>query len=454
MTTTKGFGTVTNPDSANITTSIVKWFKTVYKDDDLADHSATQCAAYDSIKVEDFYGANFTFPVVLADASGIGSTRQAAADAARAGLAETWVVSDVYSLFKRMTWDWQTMKRLANSSGSYIDVVQRDIGKAITSMKTELSRQFWGDSAGDLGQIKGLAAPHTAAASFTVTLVNKDHMFKFSLNQIYDFWSTRTSGAGVQRGDAGVTAFKLTAMNHNTGELTFLPVVKTTDVAQTNVSAGTERISDGFALDVPADYIFASGTRNSFPYGIRTYIPDTDAEVAASPTLFGVDRTRHYSALAGTRSAWQGTYMDSIRELVLRMNYTTAQQVSSVVWMNPRDFQGFLQECEQNGAPPVRDEAFSMRLGVTAIQVNTPKGKVRVAADMFLDAGRMYLLEMNALRLLAVGGKLISEINDGLSMPRLTAAEGDGNYMELRSYTQTVLTRPINCGVVVIPTAA
>ena len=438
-----------------VSAGVAKYFKTVYKDDDLSDHSLTRAPAYDSLAVEDFIGDNYTYPIVLADGSGIGNTRALAKANARQGVGDKWVVGQVYQQFKHLSWDWQTRERSKDKLGSYVSTVMRDIAKGVDDLKTKMAGQFWNDSAGDLAQVQGLAAPVTCDAIFTVLLVNKDSMFKFVLGAIYDFYSTRTSIGGVKRGqNSALHSFKLTAMNHNTGGLTFQPVVTLDDSPFTaSPAAGTARINDGVALNAPGDYVFAAGTRNTFAYGIRTFIPDTDADVIANPTLFGVNRLQHMSGLAGTRSAWQGTFMDSIRELCLRMQYTTAQSVSHVLWMNPRDFISFQQEAEQNGAPLQMDAGMTMKLGVKALIVNVPGGEVRVAADKWLDAGRMYLLEMDALRILAVGGRLISEINDGLTMPRLPPADGDGNYMELRSYTQTIVTRPINCGVCIIPTA-
>lgn len=452
MTINRSFNSFGQSDA--LSAGVAKFFKTVYKDDDLADHSLTRCPAYDSLAVERFVGDNYTYPIVLADASGIGQTRAQAKLNARQGLAEKWTVSQVYQQFKHLSWDWQTQERAKDKIGSYVDTVKRDLAKGIDELKSKMGAQFWNDSAGDLGQVKGLVAPVPCNADFTVSLVNRDSAFKFTLNAIYDFFSTRTIG-GQKRGQSPTThSFKLIAINHNDGGLTFQPVTTVDDAAYLGLAAaGVARINDGVALNAPGDYVFAAGTRNTFAYGIRTFIPDTDADVIASPTLFGVNRTQHMSGLAGTRSSWQGTFMDSIRELCLRMQYTTAQSVSHVLWMNPRDFISFQQEAEQNGAPLPMDAGMSMKLGVKALVVNVPGGEVRVAADKWLDAGRMYLLEMDALRILAVGGRLISEINDGLSMPRLAAADGDGNYMELRSYTQTIVTRPINCGVCLIPTA-
>lgn len=446
---TKAFGV------GGLIANLEKAKKDIYKNDDLANHGFSPCALLQNVDVQTFKGKSVIYPIQLSGASGIGPTRALAAANARAGQFEAWQVSEVLPNFKRDTFDWQTAERMSgNNEGSYIDAQLSQTRQSIDEFRCQIARSLWNDGAGDLGQILTLAAPETAVADFSVTWTRREDMRKVQIGQLLDLNMTRTGGAGVPRGRSD-GAFKVISMNLGTGVMVLRNVVTDTD-AQNVALALTERVAATGTVGQPGEFVYSKDTRDSFPRGIRAFIPDTDAEVLAAGTFLGVDRTKDYTRLAGNRITWQGTYMETIREACIAVGYNSHLAPSTVCWLSPRDFLAFLQEAEQNGAPPMANPGMTAKLGVAAVSVAASNGPmVTVASDDYLQAGRMYMLEMSGLTILAVGGKIISPIaDDGLTILRLDKSEGDGYYTEYRSYIQSIHTRPTACAVCILPTLA
>lgn len=451
---TKMFG-VGNVADADIISNLDKAKKDVYKNDDLVNHGFTPCALLQNVDVQPFTGGSYIYPIQLSGAGGIGPTRALAANNARTGKFEAWKVDKVNSLFARNTFDWQTAKRMAgNNDGSYIDVELNQTRQVIDSFRCEIARSLWSDGAGDLGQVLTLAAPADGLTDITFTWTRKEDMRKVQIGQLLDFNMTRAGGAGIPRGKAN-QAFKVISLNLGAGTMVVRNVNITTDALGTALAAA-ERPGNTGTPGQPGEYVYSKDTRDSFPKGIRAFVPDTDADVLAAPTLYGVDRTQDYTRLAGNRVAWQGTYMESIREMCIAVGFNSHLAPSTVVWMSPRDYLAFLQEAEQNGSPPPANPGMTAKLGVAAVSVVSPNGPlVTVASDEFLQAGRMYMLEMSGLSILAVGGKVIVPIMEGgQSYLRLDKSEGDGYYNEYRSYIQAIMTRPTACAVCILPTLA
>jgi hypothetical protein len=446
---TKAFGV------GNLIANLDKAKKDIYKNDDLANHGFTPCPLLQNVDVQTFIGKSVIYPIQLSGASGIGPTRALAAANSRSGQFEAWQVSDVVPNFKRDTFDWQTAQRMSgNNEGAYIDAQLSQTRQSIDEFRCQIARSMWNDGAGDLGQILVLGAPEVASADFTVTWTRREDMRKVQIGQLLDLHTQRTGVGGVKRGlAAGTSSFKVISMNLGTGTMVLRNVVTDTDV-QAAALAGTERVGASGIPGQPGEFVYSKDTRDSFPRGIRAFIPDTDADVLAAGTFLGVDRTKDYTRLAGNRVTWQGTYMETIREACIAVGYNSHLAPSTVCWLSPRDFLAFLQEAEQNGAPPQANPGMTAKLGVAAVSVAASNGPmVTVASDDWLPAGRMYMLEMSGLTILAVGGKIISPISDdGLTILRLDKSEGDGYYTEYRSYIQTILTRPTACAVCILPT--
>ena len=447
---TKAFGV------GGLIANLEKAKKDIYKNDDLANHGFSPCALLQNVDVQTFKGKSVIYPIQLSGASGIGPTRALAAANARAGQFEAWQVSEVLPNFKRDTFDWQTAERMSgNNEGSYIDAQLSQTRQSIDEFRCQIARSLWNDGAGDLGQILVLGAADTGLADFSVTWTRREDMRKVQIGQLLDLHTQRTGAGGAKRGRSD-TSFKVVSMNLGTGVMVVRPVITDTDVLNTVAFTGTERVAASGTPGQPGEFVYSKDTRDSFPRGIRAFIPDTDAEVLAAGTFLGVDRTKDYTRLAGNRITWQGTYMETIREACIAVGYNSHLAPSTVCWLSPRDFLAFLQEAEQNGAPPMANPGMTAKLGVAAVSVAASNGPmVTVASDDYLQAGRMYMLEMSGLTILAVGGKIISPIaDDGLTILRLDKSEGDGYYTEYRSYIQSIHTRPTACAVCILPTLA
>lgn len=397
-------------------------------------------------------GLAMNWQVVLAGADGIGYDRLTAMNAGGAPTLLAASISSMVLQYRHFAFEWHALNDIRGKGGeaAYLSGKTLEIDTAMRAWKATQSAQLFKDRHGDLGRVTSSGAAVVWAAlgdEVTVTLDNFGMLRKMQTGMQLDFYTTRTDGTGSRRlkTTQWVEIGNINAATRQVGL-----ILRGTGA----VPATTERINDGVAAG-PGDYVFYRNMRGKHPMGIADYVPLTDADIDATPTLNGIDRRKDRTRLAGGRVSWQGSFADSISSLLCQIGDLHADAPETLLWLSNENYQAFLQEGERNRLVIAELPQYSVGLGTNSVSFASRFGTVKVASDPFMTSDRAYLMDMSKFEMLYTGPSPIHVINDdGNTFVRTTPESNiDGVYMEFRSERQLKATDVSSCGVFDIPAA-
>ncbi len=428
---------------------ILKIFKDVYHQGHDRILSEVHDGLVDSIKVERIVGANQHVPIDLSMPTGIADTISNARLNESQGTYDRWEIRNLAQKFRVFTAEYEGTMRSKEQIGAYVDGKLRAQRAGLRQFKTALSHAIWRGKSGCLGQLKANAAPWTGVTDETFTLVDAEDARNFHIGQILEAHTVKSGAGGAFRG------------NHSSGDKF---KVKAVDVRNGYVTLGihtgggwttTQRVNDGIALGAAGDFLYQRNTRDTFANGLPELLPMSSANPALSDatvatTLYGVDRWKDPQRLAGFRVPFQSSFYETITETLRTIDVNSDDDPRMVYWMNTKAFAALIAEAEHLSMSVAKDSDYSRMLGTRAVQLVTPQGMVRVATSRNAPSDRMYLLDMSALKILALDGKIIDLIDeDGNTSVR--NPNQDSFEMVYRSYMQNVITEPQRCAVNNLP---
>jgi hypothetical protein len=406
--------------SASTIAALQKMYKTVYMGRDLANQAKRKTPAYDAVqKMDDFDGANLTFPFNYGMPVGVSTSFPVAQQNAVASKFDNWVMTTRKTLYGFLTIDAQAMKAARKDIGAFLRLRQKETNEILAYMKMVLGgHAFWGDGAGNLAQVTAV----TGANPVTSITVSQFDVVKLHLNMQIQFNPTRTGSAGTVR----ASVYKITALNRLTGV------------------CSVSRVSGGVGTDPAAnDYVYMQGTYDSFPLGMDAFVPASDPGVNGVPTtLLGMDRSDDPTLKAGWRVSWQGSIEETIKYLCALMGQYVDQE-SSVCWISRYNWFRLEQELTAQNRKVI-DARATQVFGSPALLILTPEGNIPVVSDPYLANDRGYLLEMSQIEVHHLDNLIHIVDDDGLSLIRQTA--DDGVEIRFRSWSENIVQRPFQCG--------
>lgn len=407
--------------SASTIAALQKMYKTVYMGRDLSNQARRKTPAYDAVsKMDDFDGANLTFPFNFGVPTSVATTLPVAQAGANSSSFDNWVMTTRKTLYGVLTIDAQSMRASRKDIGAFLRLRQKETNEIMAYMKMILGgHAFWGDGAGNLAQVVTVTGSNPAT-SFTVSQYD---IVKIHLKQILVFNPTRTGSVGTIR----VSTFQVTSLNRTTGAI------------------GVTRLTGaGGAVDpTVSDFVYQVGTYDSFPLGMDAFIPASDPGTNGVPaTLLGLTRTDDPTMKAGWRVTWQGSIEETIKFLCALMGQYVDQE-NSVCWISRFNWFKLEQELTAQNRKVI-DARATQVFGSPALLILTPEGNIPVLADPYLANDRGYLLEMSQIETHHLDGLIHIADDDGLGAIRQAA--DDGIEVRLRSWGENIVQRPFQCG--------
>lgn len=407
--------------SASTIAALQKMYKTVYMGRDLSNQARRKTPAYDAVsKMDDFDGANLTFPFNFGVPTSVATTLPVAQAGANSSSFDNWVMTTRKTLYGVLTIDAQSMRASRKDIGAFLRLRQKETNEIMAYMKMILGgHAFWGDGAGNLAQVVTVTGSNPAT-SFTVSQYD---IVKIHLKQILVFNPTRTGSVGTIR----VSTFQVTSLNRTTGAI------------------GVTRLTGaGGAVDPTVnDFVYQVGTYDSFPLGMDAFIPASDPGTNGVPaTLLGLTRTDDPTMKAGWRVTWQGSIEETIKFLCALMGQYVDQE-NSVCWISRFNWFKLEQELTAQNRKVI-DARATQVFGSPALLILTPEGNIPVLADPYLANDRGYLLEMSQIETHHLDGLIHIADDDGLGAIRQAA--DDGIEVRLRSWGENIVQRPFQCG--------
>lgn len=411
--------------SASTIAALQKMYKTVYMGRDLSNQAKRKTPAYDTCqKMDDFDGANLTFPFNFAVPTSVATTLPAAQAGANSSSFDNWVMTTRKTLYGVLTIDAISMRAARKDIGSFLRLRQKETNELMAYMKMVLGgHAFWGDGAGNLAQVTAVTGSNPATA-FTVSQFD---VVKFHLKQVLVFNPTRTGSVGTIK----ASTFQVTGLNRTTGVITVTRL--------TGAGAGVDPAVN--------DFVYQNATYDAFPLGIDAFVPASDPGTGGVPaTLLGMTRTDDPTMKAGWRVGWQGSIEETVKFLAAIMGQYLEQE-NSVCWVSRFNWFRLDQELTAQNRKVI-DARATQVFGSPALLLITPEGNIPVVADPYLPNDRGYILEMSQIETHHLDGLIHVADDDGLGAIRQAA--DDGIEIRLRSWGENIVQRPFQCGRFVI----
>lgn len=411
--------------SASTIAALTKMYNTVYMNRDLANQAKRKTPAYDAVqKMDDFDGANLTFPFNDGLPAGVSTTLAGAQSLASSSTFDNWVMSTRKKLYGVLTIDAESMLAARKDIGAFLRLRQKETNELMAYMKMVLGGMaFWGDGAGNLARVVAV----TGADPVTSFTIARADAVKIHRKQVLVFNATRTGASGSIK----ASTWRVDAIARNTTSTTATVTV-------------TRLTGSGAGVDPAAnDYVYLKDAYDAFPLGVAAFIPATDPGVGGVPTtLLGMDRSTDVEMKSGWRVSWQGSIEETIKFLCATMGQYVDQE-NSVCWVSHYNWFRLEQELTAQNRKVI-DARATQVFGAPALLILTPDGNIPVVRDPYLGNDCAYILDMSTIEVHHLGPVLGMTDEDGLTALRQTA--DDGIEIRMRHLGENIVQRPFKCG--------
>lgn len=369
-------------------------------------------------KDEDGKGLNIPLPVLYGNPNGrsaVFATAQAASVGTSSALAQFLLtrVKD-YSI---ATIANEALLASEGNANAFMEAATTEIDGAINILKRSLAMKMYRSGWGDVGQV-GLVG--TGAATWTpniqgatvltpttsqIALLNANDVVNYEIGMVLNFSASQS--ANNLRNTGGTTGLTISGIDRTNGILTF-----TTTVATVTGTAAN-------------DYIFIAGDRQDSATPSRLCIAGLEGWLpAVAPTsgdsFFGQDRSKDATRLGGVRLNGAGGNPEEVliegAARVGREGFALSHYFVS--------FDYFSRLEKTLGSKVQYLELKLGEIGFPAIQINGPRGSIKVVPDLNCPTNRVFGLTLKYWKLYSVGKAPRVLDTDGLDMLRQTSADG------------------------------
>lgn len=311
------------------------------------------------------------------------------------------------------TIDRRTLLSAKTDKMAFVNAATNARDSALRAIKNSLGSGIFRSGTGSIGKIASIA-------SGVVTLVNALDIVQIELNMTLQ--ANATDG-GTPRAALGY----VTNINRALGQFT----VSATAVGG---SAGTP---SGWAA---ADFILVQGDANAKIKGLDAWIPFTDP---TNTPFFGVDRTTDRVRLAGV--AYDGS-AQTIEEGIqdgLNLVSNLGDGSTDIIMTNPNSLTALIKSLGSKVS--FIDLSANAQVGFRGVEIQGPRGMVKILADRNCPAYLAYALQMDTWQFLSVGEAPALVEEDGLAMLRSPSA--DSYELRFAYYGQLSCSAPSYNGV-------
>lgn len=346
-------------------------------------------------KMEEFGGRNLPIPLIYGNPQG----RSASFAQAQNRGAVTNSLIDAFTLtrvkdYSVATIDNETLEASKGNANAFMEAATTEIDGAIQALTRSLAIAMYRDGVGDIGQVG------SAVAASEITLSNPNDITNFEVGMALNLCSSDKST--LQTGVAYVVK-----VNRSEGKLTVADVSGT----PTNLSTLIATAAQGMRFVPVGDF-------NQKVKGLAAWNP---ASAPTSAPFFGVDRTVDETRLAGIRVNAAGK---PIEEALIDAASVGAREGAKLdhAFLSYDKF----AELEKSLGSKVQyiDLKVNAEVGFRGVQINGPRGPIRVIPDQNCPSGSAHLLQLDTWKLYSLGKAVRVIDTDGLQMLRQASADG------------------------------
>ena len=339
-------------------------------------------------KMESFGGKNLPIPIIYGNPQG----RSASFANAQANKTNSQLKDFVLTRAKDYSLasiDNETLEASKGNANAFLDAAVTEIDGAIHSAARSLAISMYGTGSGSIGQLSA-----TSGVTTLITLADVESVTNFEVGQTLVL-STANGGGSVKAGTTVVTG-----IDRDLGTVT----VATSLAALTPVGAVN-------------DFIFVQGDYDAKIKGLRAWIPDS---APSNTPFFSVDRTSDVTRLAGIR--FDGSAMP-IEEALVASAARVAREGGKpdYCFMSYSKFSDL--EKALGSKVQYMDLKANAEVGFRGMQINGPRGMIKVIPDQNCPNDRAFMLQMDVWKLYSLGKAPKILDTDGLKMLRDSNAD-------------------------------
>lgn len=334
-------------------------------------------------KMESFGGKNLPIPIIYGNPQGRSANFQTAKANKTSSQLKDFVLtrSKDYSL---ASIDNETLEASEGNANAFLEAAITEIDGAIQSASRSLAIALYGTGSGAIGQLSA-----TSGVTTTITLADIESITNFEVGQSLVL-STANGGGTVKAGDTLVTGV--------------------------DRDLGTVTVATSLASFTPAgavnDYIFVEGDYDAKIKGLRAWLPDS---APTNAPFFSVDRTSDVTRLAGVR--FDGSAMPIEEALIAAASRVAREGGKPDVCFMSYSKYADLEKALGSKVQYI-DLKVNAEIGFRGIQINGPRGPIRVVADQNCPNDRAFMLQMDVWKLYSLGKAPKILDTDGMKMLR------------------------------------
>jgi hypothetical protein len=339
-------------------------------------------------KYETFGGKNLPIPIIYGNPQGTSSTFTNAQANKTSSKLKDFVLtrSKQYAL---ASIDNETLEASKGNANAFLEAATTEIDGALHSASRAIAVAMYRTGSGSIGKI---ASGQTTA---TITLSDIESVTNFEVGMTL-VASTADGGGAVKAGTA-----QISEVNRDLGTVTF--------PAALNTLIGTIAAND---------FLFVQGDYDLKVKGLLAWLPSVAP--TTGDNFFGVDRSSDTSRLAGIR--FDGSAMP-IEEALIGAASRAAREGAKPDYC----FMSYSKYADLEKALGPKTQYIDMKVNAEimfrGIQVNGPRGPIKVVPDQNCPNDRAFMLQMDVWKLYSLGKAVKILDSDSLKMLRDSNAD-------------------------------
>ena len=356
-------------------------------------------------KDETFYGENMKIPLIYGNPQGRSASFANAQTNVVGTKSKAFLLTRVsdYAIAQISN---EAIEAAQNNAGAFIETLKLEIDGATKQAGSSDAQAIWGDGSGVIGRF----ASTVDVQALSGVLSDPEQIVNFEVGQVLCL-SALTTGS-VRSGTLTVSA-----IDRSSGTLTF-----------------SGSIVAGVGAAAPSDYLSVQGDFGSKMSGIAAWLKGTNVTSAA---FFGVDRTSDKTRLAGHVGDYSAY---PIEEAVIEALRRIARDGGNpdMIFMNYAKYAAF--EKALGSKVHYVDLKGPASVAFRGIEINGPKGVVKILADQSCPSNTMAVLQMNTWKLRSLKASVRILDLDGNKMLRVS--NSDSVEIRVGGYKQVSCNAP------------
>jgi hypothetical protein len=371
-------------------------------------------------KDESFTGASSTEPITY------GTPQNRSNTFSNANTVNTTSLIKAFLLTRKQNYSMASIANEAlmasrDDKGAFLRAAKYEIDNALLALTRSIAQQVYRSGTGTIGQISASATINSASTA--VAMINPEQIVNLEVGMAIAF--SATDGGAARSGTAYVVVIDRAAG-------TFL-----CSGTVNGSPASLASLVSGVAV---SDYIYQNaGDINLAITGLSGWLAGSDI-ANSGDSFFGINRAADKVRLGGIK--YDGS-SQTVEEAIIDAAGVIAREGGrpDMLFISFKDFRNLVKAVGSRQIyTDVNVDEAKVRIGFTALVLNTAVGAVKVVPDLNCPVGVAFLLQMDTWKLKSLGEAVNLFDGDGLMMIR--DASSDALNIRCFSYAQVSCRAP------------